>query len=119
MESTPQSTINHNAVIELASDLVRMSPAPRPRKPTGAQKSGPPCPKGGPEIGGDHAQNASRAQRRGLQKRSISKGICAAGGYFHQNPRNGYRTCALAPVPHPLRPEISERLCPRQWSRSG
>src|SRR6202035_79901 len=106
MESTPQSTINHNAVIELASDLLRYPPRRRCNR-GGRSKSRPPCPKGGPEIGGDHAKITSPAQRRGLQKPSISKGICVEPGYFHQNPRWGQRTRAPPPVPYPSNPEIS------------
>src|SRR5581483_9559311 len=80
-ESTPQSTINHNAVIELASDLQRMSPrhGRDPRK--GAQKAGLLANRG-PEIGRDHAKIAPPVQRRRRQNWSISKGICADADVF-------------------------------------
>src|SRR3974390_3147763 len=78
-ESAPQSTINHNAVIELASDLD--GPTPSPRDAAGAQEAGPPCPKERPQIGRDHAKIASRAQRCGGHKSAIF------GSFFDQSGR--------------------------------
>src|SRR6185437_1647109 len=66
MESAPQSTINHNAVIEFASDTGW--PHALAANAAGAQEGGQPCPKGRPQIGPDHAKIASPAQRRGDQK---------------------------------------------------
>src|ERR1700730_3887063 len=40
-------------------------------KAAGAQKGGPPCPKGRPQIGRDHAKIAPREQLREAQKSSI------------------------------------------------
>src|SRR5437016_7502870 len=45
MESAPQSTINHNAVIEFASDSYD-GPTPGPFDTAGVQKGGQPCPIG-------------------------------------------------------------------------
>src|SRR5882724_7835140 len=75
MESTPQSTITHNVVIEFASDLW-CSPTPRRGRGPASKKGGLPCPKGRPQIGGDHAKKVSPAQRRGGPKPVISAGIC-------------------------------------------
>src|ERR1700761_5763887 len=98
MESTPQSTINHNAVIELASDLLRCPPRHRCYR-GGRSKSRPALPKGWPEIGRDHAKIAPPAQRQGLEKWSISAGICAATGHLRKIPKNGCRKCASTPAP--------------------
>jgi hypothetical protein len=68
-ESAPQSTINHNAVIEVASDLGW--PHAIAADAAGAQKAGSPCPKGRPQIGRDHAKIAPPAQRRGGHKSAI------------------------------------------------
>jgi hypothetical protein len=68
-ESTPQSTINHNAVIELASDLGW--PHAIAADAAGAQKAGPPCPKGRPQIGRDHAKIVSPAQCHAGHKSAI------------------------------------------------
>jgi hypothetical protein len=44
-------------------------------KAAGAQKGGPPCPKGLPQIGRDHAKIAPPVQRRESQKSSIFRTI--------------------------------------------
>jgi hypothetical protein len=72
MESAPQSTIAHNAVIEFASDPVipRLSPRARPahkKKACPAQRV--------TLIRRDHAKITSRAQRRASHKTAISAGI--------------------------------------------
>src|ERR1700743_1346027 len=50
-ESTPQSTINHNAVIEFASNL-KVTPRRGREIAAGAQKAGPPAQKGGLKSAG-------------------------------------------------------------------
>src|ERR1700721_842098 len=107
MESAPQSTITHNAVIEFASDLF-LFPTPRlsPRERRAHKKRALPCPKGRPQIGRDLAKIIPRAQRREGRKRSISPCICSETGAFRQNARNGYRTGAGARCPCPVRPRI-------------
>src|SRR5882757_1215257 len=69
MESTPQSTITHNAVIEFASDA---GVAPRlPRERGRRIKRRPSLPKRAASNRRDHAKKASPAQRREGQKTSI------------------------------------------------
>src|SRR6516162_479916 len=71
MESAPQSTINHNAVIELASDL--RWPHARPRHLRRTLKKKARLPKKGPQIGPDHAKIDPPAQRRYGQKPAFFK----------------------------------------------
>src|SRR6267154_3974180 len=69
MESTPQSTITHNAVIEFASDA---GVAPRlPRERGRRIKRRPSLPKRAASNRRDHAKIVPPAQRRGGQKTSI------------------------------------------------
>jgi hypothetical protein len=82
MESAPQSTINHNAVIEVASDFYEFPPrhghyfyrpalSKQVRLPKGDLKSAETLPKSPP-----------RRNAVGRKKRSISKGICAEAAVF-------------------------------------
>src|ERR1700733_9453632 len=105
MESAPQSTITHNAVIEFASDLF-LFPTPRlsPRERRAHKKRALPCPKGRPQIGRDLAKIIPPAQRCEGRKRSIQPCICSETGAFRQNARNGYRTGAAARYPCPAHP---------------
>src|SRR3954447_23934581 len=69
MESAPQSTITHNAVIESASDA---GVAPRHHRERGGRiKRRPSLPKRAASNRRDHAKIVSPAQRRGGQKASI------------------------------------------------
>src|ERR1700674_1948455 len=116
MESAPQSTITHNAVIEFASDLFLFPPHACRRGSGGRIKRRPTLPKGRPQIGRDHAKIVSPAQRCDGRKRSISAGICSETGLFArilENPRNGYRTGAAAQSPCPARPKTLEAMYPR------
>src|SRR5882757_4750412 len=73
MESAPQSTITHNAVIEFASDS---GSYPTPRRGSGGRiKRRPALPKRAALNRRDHAKIICRAQRREGPKRSISAGI--------------------------------------------
>src|ERR1700681_2470865 len=75
MESAPQSTITHNAVIESASDFGQ--PHANRRGRGGRIKRRPALPKRAALNRRDHAKIALPAQRRERPKRSISAGICA------------------------------------------
>src|ERR1700733_15334925 len=72
MESTPQSTINHNAVIELASDLLRCPPRHRCNR-GGRSKSRPPCPKGGLKSAGTMPKSYPRRNAVGRKNRRFRK----------------------------------------------
>src|SRR3979490_2644397 len=113
MESAPQSTITHNAVIEFASDLFLFPPHAYHRGSGGRIKRRPALPKRAALNRRDHAKIICRAQRRGGHKRSISAGICVDTGAFRQNPRNGCRKGAAALSPCPGRPKTLE-LTPRR-----
>src|ERR1700686_421545 len=106
MESAPQSTITHNAVIESASDFGQ--PHANRRGSGGGIKRRPALPKRAALNRRDHAKITCRAQRRKGHKRSISAGIYAGMRAFLWNPRNGCKTAAAAVFPGPARPEISE-----------
>ena len=100
MESAPQSTITHNAVIEFASDP---GLTPRHRRGSGGRiKRRPALPKRAALNRRDHAKIVSPAQRREGHKRSISAGICAWRlPAFRRNPRNGCKTGALSAISLP------------------
>src|SRR5205814_9270119 len=104
MESAPQSTIAHNAVIEFASDLdlthayhrgsggrIKKKVCPAPRTTLNRR---------------DHAKITCRAQRRGEPKRSISAAICIRMRAFCEKARNGCKTSATSVSPGPARPKI-------------
>src|SRR5947209_5867752 len=63
-ESTPQSTINHNAVIEFASNL-KVAPRRGRDVGSGAQKAGPPAQKGGLKSAGTMPKSQSRCNAKG------------------------------------------------------
>src|SRR5579871_3085593 len=63
-ESTPQSTINHNAVIEFASNL-KVAPRRGRGLAAGAQKAGPPAQKGGLKSAGTMPKSQSRCNAKG------------------------------------------------------
>src|SRR5947207_15548711 len=112
MESAPQSTIAHNAVIELASRSW-CTPRRSPRARRAHKKKACP-PKRAALNRRDHAKITLPAQRRGEPKPSISAGICVEAGAFRENPRNGCRRGAAALSPCPRRRGISELMTPRQ-----
>src|SRR5258705_9770679 len=68
IESAPQSTITHNAVIEFASDFL-FHPAPSPRSRRTHKKEAFPAQRAASNRR-DHAKIATPAQRRGGQKPS-------------------------------------------------
>src|SRR6266851_2615563 len=115
MESAPQSTITHIAVIELASDPGVPHACRRGRG--GRIKRRPALPKRAALNRRDHAKITPPAQRRGGQKPSISEGISRRLRLFArkpENPRNGCRRGAAALSPCPRRPKSSELTTPRQ-----
>src|SRR5471032_1390004 len=101
MESAPQSTIAHNAVIEFASDL-DLHPTPR-RGSGGRIKRRPALPKRAALNRRDHAKIICPAQRRGGHKDANSAGICAEMRAFRKNLRNDCRTAVLARFRGPAR----------------
>src|SRR3954452_5240680 len=103
MESAPQSTIAHSAVIEFASDL-DLAHAHHRRNGGRIKKKAYPA-RSAALNRGDHAKITCGAQRRGAPKRSISAAICVGMRAFRQNPRNGCRTGAAEASPCPARPE--------------
>src|SRR5471032_1580373 len=108
MESAPQSTIAHNAVIESASDFLVY---PTPRRGSGGRiKRRPALPKRAALNRRDHAKIVSPAQRRGGHKRSISAGICVETGAFSEISRNGSRRSAAVLFPCPARRETPESI---------
>src|SRR5260221_14231480 len=75
MESAPQSTITHNAVIEFASDF---DSYPTQHRGSGGRiKRRPALPKRAALNRRDHAKIAPPAQRRGGHNGAISAAICA------------------------------------------
>src|SRR5450432_1174292 len=93
MESAPQSTIAHNAVIEFASDL-DLHPTPR-RGSGGRIKRRPALPKRAALNRRDHAKIICPAQRRGGHKKANSAGISAEIGPIPGLTRN-LRAAAVA-----------------------
>src|SRR3954465_5668624 len=105
MESAPQSTITHNAVIEVASDLYL---AHAHHRGSGGRIKKKACPARRTALNRrDHAKITSRAQRRGAPKPLICAAICAGIGAFRRNARNGCRTGGAAVCPCPAYPETS------------
>src|SRR5581483_3746913 len=113
-ESTPQSTINHNAVIELASDLQRMSPrhGRDPRK--GAQKAGLLANRG-PKSAGTMPKSHPQGNAAG-GKISRFRKVFAATQNFHGTPRYGCWRCGTAAAPCLIDPETAAPR-PRRRSR--
>src|SRR5450759_1984411 len=101
MESAPQSTITHNAVIEFASDPGL--PHAGHRRSGGRIKTRPALPKRAALNRRDHAKIASPAQRCGGHKRSISAGISVEAEAFRRKARNGCKTGAVTRSPCPAR----------------
>src|ERR1700722_19572198 len=107
MESAPQSTITHNAVIEFASDLF-LFPTPRrsPRERRAHKKKAHPAQKGGlKSVGTLPKSYLRRNAAKGVNGR-FEPCICFETGAFRQNSRNGYRTGAGGLSLCPARPRI-------------
>jgi hypothetical protein len=75
MESAPQSTIAHIAVIDLPQILI-LTPRLTPRERRAYKKKASPAQRAALNRR-DHAKITCRAQRREGHKTSISSGICA------------------------------------------
>src|SRR6516225_11305597 len=91
-ESAPQSTINHNAVIELASDLD--GPAPSPRTRPAHNKQARPAQKSGLKSAGTMPKSPPRRNAAAGINQRFSAGFSDQSGGFASIPRNGYRTGA-------------------------
>src|SRR4051794_41968477 len=90
MESAPQSTITHNAVIEVASDL---DLAHAHHRGSGGRIKKKACPARRTALNRrDHAKITSRAQRRGAPKTLIFAAICGGIGAFRRKAKKGCRT---------------------------
>ena len=114
MESAPQSTITHNAVIEFASDLV-LTPRPSPRERRAHKKKACPAQKGGLKSAGPCQNHLPGATPRNGLKRVDFGRYLRSGAFearFGKNPRNGCRRGAAAVFPCPARPEILGPPCP-------
>src|SRR5579864_3483255 len=113
MDNAPQSTINHNAVIELASDLKRW-PHATAAVAAGAQKAGPPCPRGGLKSAGTMPKSHPRRNAMGGKKDRFRKLFARERAIFFDGiPRNGCKTSAPAAIPYPPHPAISGEIRPR------
>src|SRR5260370_18571145 len=111
MESAPQSTMTHNAVIEFASDF---DPTHANHRGSGGRiKRRPALPKRAALNRRDHAKITCRAQRCGGHKRSNSAGIWVEMRAFRKNPRNDCKRGALARCPCPRRPKTLGPTYPR------
>src|SRR5215831_18346428 len=115
MESAPQSTINHNAVIVLPQNrIVILSPVLRTQRTPARSPQ-----KERPQIGGDHAKVAFPAQRREPQKTHFWKALSVIKTRFSRPTlRNGCRRGAGVPTPCPARQEILVARSPRRLFRS-
>src|ERR1700722_8032858 len=100
MESAPQSTITHNAVIEFASDLFLFPPHACHRGSGGRIKKRPTLPKRAASNRAGPCQNRiPGATLRKAQTVDFSRVFVPKRALFArilENPRNGYRTGAAA-----------------------
>src|SRR5580698_10247741 len=105
MESAPQSTITHNAVIEFASDP-DSSPSPSPRERRAHKKKACPAQKGGLKSARPCQNHIPGATPRSAKTVDFGRYLVqtAWGRAFAETFRNGCRSGGQAPSPCPARP---------------